>query len=325
MKTARIVFAGTPEFALASLEALVRAGVTPLAVLTQPDRPAGRGKKLTASPVRRFALTRQIPVWQPTTLKDPDVLARLRELEPDLLIVAAYGLLLPQAILNVPRLGCLNVHASLLPRWRGAAPIQAAILHGDDETGISLMQMEAGLDTGPVFARASLPIGANETAGKLHDRLAVLGGELLLDCLSAVLTETLTAMPQVEAEATYAAKIRTPDARLVWSQSAVELQRVIRAYNPVPGARFEYRGEVIKCWQAEIAAGGGDPAGQILAAGKDGIVVACGDGSLRLTQLQRPGRRRVSAAELTAQFDLQDEKRGRSSKKGVGFNFSAMN
>jgi len=208
--------------------------------------------------------------------------------------------------LDVPRLGCLNVHASLLPRWRGAAPIQAAILHGDNETGISLMQMEAGLDTGPVFARAPLPIGANETAGELHDRLAVLGGELLVDCLSAVLTETLTAMPQDEAAATYAAKIKTSDARLVWNQSAVDLQRMIRAYNPIPGARFECQGEVIKCWQAEIAEGGGKPAGKILAAGKDGIVVACGDGSLRLTQLQRPGRRRVSAAEFAAQFDLPE-------------------
>lgn len=306
MKNARIVFAGTPDFALASLAALVDAGVTPLAVLTQPDRPAGRGKKLTASPVKNFSRARDIPVWQPATLKDPDVLARLSELEPDLLIVAAYGLLLPQAILDVPRLGCLNVHASLLSRWRGAAPIQAAILHGDDQTGISLMQMEAGLDTGPVFARAPLPIGANETAGELHDRLAVLGGELLVDCLGAVLTQTLTAKPQDEAQATYAAKIKTADARLVWSQSAVDVQRMIRAYNPVPGARFEYQGEVIKCWQAEIAEDGNNPAGKILAADKDGIVVACGDGSLRLTQLQRPGRRRVTAAEFATQFDLQE-------------------
>ncbi len=306
MKNATVVFAGTPDFALASLEALVKAGVTPVAVLTQPDRPAGRGKKLTASPVKHFARARDIPVWQPATLKDADILAVLGKLEADLLIVAAYGLLLPQAILDVPRLGCLNVHASLLPRWRGAAPIQAAILHGDDETGISLMQMEAGLDTGPVFARAPLAIGAAETAGDLHDRLAVFGGKLLAEQLSAILAGELAAMSQDEAGVTYAPKIKTSDARLVWSESALELHRTVRAYNPVPGARFEYQGEVIKCWQAETAEAGGDPAGRILAADKDGIVVACGNGSLRLTQLQRPGRRRVSAAEFAAQFDFRE-------------------
>lgn len=304
MTNARVVFAGTPDFALASLQALVAAGVTPLAVLTQPDRPAGRGKKLTASPVKQFALAQKIAVWQPATLKDPEVVSALSELEPELLIVAAYGLLLPQAILDVPGLGCLNVHASLLPRWRGAAPIQAAIAHGDVESGISLMRMEAGLDTGPVFARAPLPIGANETAGELHDRLAILGGELLLDCLSAILTGRLSTIPQNDDEATYAAKIRTADARLVWGESAIDLRRRVRAYNPVPGARFSYRGEAVKCWQADVVAGGVHPAGRILAADKEGIVVACGDGSLRLTQLQRPGRRRVTAAEFAAQFDL---------------------
>ncbi len=310
MTNARVIFAGTPDFALASLQALVDAGVIPLAVLTQPDRPAGRGKKLTASPVKQFALAQNIPVWQPATLKDSDVFSALSELEPELLIVAAYGLLLPQAILDVPRLGCLNVHASLLPRWRGAAPIQAAIAHGDVESGVSLMRMEAGLDTGPVFARAPLPIGANETAGELHDRLAILGGELLVDCLSAILAGRLSTIPQNDDEATYAAKIRTSDARLLWSESAIDLHRSVCAYNPVPGARFSYRGEVVKCWQADVVAGGGHPPGRILAADKEGIVVACGEGSLRLTQLQRPGRRRVTAAEFAAQFDLAEGKDG---------------
>jgi len=312
MTNARVVFAGTPDFALASLASLVNAGVTPLAVLTQPDRPAGRGRQLTASPVKQFAQAKDLPVWQPATLKDADVFSALSELEPDLLVVAAYGLLLPQAILDVPRLGCVNVHASLLPRWRGAAPIQAAILHGDAETGISLMQMEAGLDTGSDFARAPLLIGENETAGALHDRLAVLGGELLVDCLRAILTETLPAIPQDDDEATYAAKICTSDARLVWSESAIDLHRKIRAYNPVPGARFSYQGEVVKCWQADVVVGSGHPAGRILAADREGIVVACGDGSLRLTQLQRPGRRRVTAAEFAAQFELGDSHGGPS-------------
>jgi len=302
MKKPNILFAGTPEFALASLKALVEAGVAPRVVLTQPDRPSGRGKKMTPSPVKVFANSRDIPVWQPETLKDPVVVADLKALQPDLLIVAAYGLLLPQAILDVPRCGCLNVHASLLPRWRGAAPIQAAILNGDRKTGISLMQMEAGLDTGPVFVRASLDIGDDETAGALHDRLAVLGGELLIRHLAEVMTATLSAEPQDETDATYAAKIRTADARMDWALPAINLQRLVRAYNPVPGARFHCRGEMIKCWDAEVAATDSEPVGKILSADKYGIVVACGQGSLRLMELQRPGKRRVTAAEFAAQL-----------------------
>ncbi len=302
MKKPNILFAGTPEFALASLKALVSADFVPRVVLTQPDRPSGRGKKMTASPVKEFANSCDIPVWQPETLKDPVVAADLRALEPDLLIVAAYGLLLPQAILDVPRCGCLNVHASLLPRWRGAAPIQAAILNGDEKTGISLMQMDAGLDTGPVFVRESLAIGADEMAGALHDRLALLGGELLTRHLTAIMAAAQGAEPQDDADATYAAKIRTVDACMDWTLPAIDLQRRVRAYNPVPGARFGHGGEMIKCWQADVADMDGEPTGKILSADKHGIVVACGQGSLRLMQLQRPGRRRVTAAEFASQL-----------------------
>jgi len=191
MNTAKLLFAGTPDFALASLRALVNAGFVPAAVLTQPDRPAGRGKKLTASPVKKFALEEKIPLWQPETLKDPEVVSKMIDMRPDVIIVAAYGLILPPAVLDIPRHGCLNVHASILPRWRGAAPIQQALLEGDSETGISLMQMEAGLDCGPVFVCSVTSIGASETAGELHDRLALLGGELLVARLAEILDGTL--------------------------------------------------------------------------------------------------------------------------------------
>jgi len=307
VKKARVVFAGTPDFALASLKALISAGVTPLTVLTQPDRRAGRGKKMTPSPVKTFSNTHEISVWQPHSLTSADVIAKLAALAPDLVIVSAYGLLLPQEFLDVPRRGCLNVHASLLPRWRGAAPIQAAILSGDDETGVSLMRMEAGLDTGAVFQRSSLAIGPDESAGELYDRLATLGGEVLVENLAAILDGAMTATPQDEAAATHASKIKKSDAVLRWDQPATDLHRLIRAYDPVPGARFEFRGEDIKCWRAGLAEGEHQKAGKILSVDKGGIVVACGDGSLRLTQLQRPGRGRVTAAEFASQFDLQDD------------------
>jgi methionyl-tRNA formyltransferase len=303
---ARIIFAGTPDFALASLRALVDAGRVPVTVLTQPDRPAGRGKKLTASPVKLYAEARGIPVQQPATLRDPGAVAALAALEPDLMIVAAYGLILPQAALDVPRLGCVNVHASLLPRWRGAAPIQAAILAGDPATGVSLMQMEAGLDSGPVYAREAIDIGPDETGGELHDRLALLGGELLVRHLDAILADELRAEAQDDARATYAGTIRKSDAILDWSRPASELHRQVRAYNPVPGACFEFGGEVIKCWRSRLGSADATPAGRVLSATRDGIEVACGEGSLILAELQRPGRKRVSAAEFAAQFDLDD-------------------
>ena len=303
MTSPRIIFAGTPDFALASLRALVAAGHAPCAVLTQPDRPAGRGKRLTASPVKRFALDNDVPVLQPATLRDAEQVAALAALEPDLMVVAAYGLILPQAMLDVPRAGCLNVHASLLPRWRGAAPIQAAILAGDEQTGVCLMAMEAGLDTGPVFACESTDIGERETAGELHDRLAHAGGELLVRHLEDIVAGRLVARPQDDALATYAPKIRPAEAQLDWQRDAVELARRVRAYNPVPGAWFMLGDERVKCWQAHPVAGSG-PAGSVLAAGSDGVDVACARGVLRLERLQRPGKRPVTAVEFAAQVDL---------------------
>ncbi|MDJ0904592.1 MAG: methionyl-tRNA formyltransferase [Woeseiaceae bacterium] len=303
MELPRIIFAGTPDFALASLQALVAAGHVPCAVLTQPDRPAGRGKQLTASPVKKFAEAEGMPVLQPATLRDDDEVATLADLEPDVMIVAAYGLILPQAVLDVPRAGCLNVHASLLPRWRGAAPIQAAILAGDAQTGVCLMQMEAGLDTGPVFACAPVDIGAHESAGRLHDRLAAAGGELLVTHLDDILAGGLEARPQDDALATYAPKVRPADAQLDWQLDAAELERMVRAYNPAPGAWFMAGDERTKCWEARRVAGDATP-GTVLAAGADGVVVACGQGALRLETLQRPGKRAVTAAEYAGQIDF---------------------
>ena len=304
MSGRRILFAGTPEFALASLRALCESGVVPLAVYTQPDRPAGRGKKLKASPVKQFALAQNIEVRQPAVLKDSDVTSEMAEFNADLMIVAAYGLILPQAILDLPRHGCLNVHASLLPRWRGAAPIQAAILAGDEETGISLMKMTAGLDSGPVFARRSVRIGENETAGELHDRLASLGGEMLCERLPDILEGRLLSHAQDESLVTYAGKITRNDAAMNWGNTATELLRQVRAYNPTPGAFFDIEGEQVKCWSAMRLDPQGEAAGTVVAAGRDGIDVACGDGALRMLELQRPGRGRVNAGEFANQMSL---------------------
>ena len=302
-----IVFAGTPDFALASLEALVEADFRPKAVYTQPDRPAGRGKKLTQSPVKLYAEQLGIPVLQPRTLKDDAAARELEAFEPDLLVVAAYGLLLPQRILDVPARGCLNVHASILPRWRGAAPIQAAILEGDAETGISLMQMEAGLDTGPVFVSEAIPIADDDTAGSLHDRLAALGGELLVKNITAIADGRLEPVPQDDDAATYAGKIRTEDARLDWRDDAAALARKVRAFNPVPGSFFTVDGQRIKCWQARAIDDVSDTPGKVVDISKSGVLVACGGGALLLEQVQRAGKGRVTARQLADAIDLSDK------------------
>ncbi|MFQ5610269.1 MAG: methionyl-tRNA formyltransferase [Woeseiaceae bacterium] len=303
----RVLFAGTPDFGLASLSALFDSGTKPVAIYTQPDRPAGRGRVLTASPVKRYALEQNIPVYQPTSLRDKVVVEELRELEPDLLIVAAYGLILPKQVLDIPTQGCLNVHASLLPRWRGAAPIQAAILAGDETTGISLMSMTEGLDSGPVYTSKAIRIGASENAGQLHGRLAALGGKLLVRHIDEILAGELLAAEQDESRATCAPKIQTMDAVLDWQLSAVELARRVRAYNPVPGAFFIGGEERIKCWQAGAVDAGGPVAGTVLSSDRDGIMVSCGEGALNMQRLQRPGKSDVSAAEFAAQVDLLGE------------------
>ncbi len=303
MTSPRIIFAGTPDFALASLTALVESGSAPVAVLTQPDRPAGRGKKLTASPVKRYAEAQGIPVMQPVTLRDDAVAAALAALQPDLMVVAAYGLILPQNVLDIPTHGCLNVHASALPRWRGAAPIQAAILAGDASTGVSLMAMTAGLDCGPVFHIDRIAIGEDETAGDLHDRLAELGGAALVEHLDSILAGELRATEQDESQTTYAPKIEKSDAAIDWSRPAADLARCVRAYNPFPGAYF-FSGETrIKAWRATAVDGAAEP-GTVLRCDREGVVVACGSGALRLDELQLPGKRRVAAREFAGQLDL---------------------
>lgn len=291
-----IIFAGTPEFAAVGLRDIVAAGHHVSLVLTQPDRPAGRGMALQASPVKRLAQELSIPVFQPASLKDAAVQAQLAEVGAEVMVVAAYGLILPQAVLDLPRLGCLNIHASLLPRWRGAAPIQRAILAGDSETGVCIMQMEAGLDTGPVLARGVVPIGVEETAGGLHDRLAMLGANLTVDVLARL---PLPAEPQPLEGVTYAAKLDKAEARIAWERPARELDRLIRAFNPFPGAQAMWGETGVKIWQARQEAGEGTP-GEILAADKQGILVACGEGALRILELQKAGGKRLPVAQFMA-------------------------
>lgn len=287
---ARIVFAGTPDFAVPSLRSLLSSGAEVPLVLTQPDRPAGRGRRLSQSPVKREALAHGIEVYQPTGL-GAGALGEYGKTAPDLMVVVAYGLLLPSWLLDWPRLGAINVHASLLPRWRGAAPIQAAILAGDAETGVSIMQMDPGLDTGPVYCRRSLAIGPEENAGRLHDRLAQLGGESLQDSLREILTGALSPVPQDDAGVTYAPKIKKADGLLDWAQSAKELGRRVRAFNPWPVSEtVSADGTRIRIWEAvALEEACAQPVGSVVAANKQGIDVATGEGILRILSLQPPG------------------------------------
>lgn len=303
----RLIFAGTPEFAACALKALIAAGHTIALVLTQPDRPSGRGMKLTPSPVKAVALQHGLPVYQPSTLRDVEAQACLRAVSAEVMIVAAYGLILPQAVLDIPPRGCINLHASLLPRWRGAAPIQRAILAGDAETGITLMQMDAGLDTGAMLSRHPLTIGAEETAGELHDRLAILGGAAIVDLLSQ--RAAAPGAPQDERLATYAAKIDKAQARLDWHRPALELLRQVRAYHPVPGAWTLLEGEPFKVWRAEIAgdeigAGGKGAPGTVLSGAGGGMLIACATGALRLLEVQVAGGRRLTADAFLAGHPL---------------------
>jgi methionyl-tRNA formyltransferase len=295
----KVVFAGTPEFAAVALRALLDAGFDIPLVLTQPDRPAGRGQKLVASPVKQVALAHGIPVNQPERLKDSATHQPLIDTAPDVLVVAAYGLILPQAVLDIPRRGCLNIHASLLPRWRGAAPIQRAIEAGDTETGVTIMQMEAGLDTGPMLLSHMLEIGAGETAATLHDKLALLGGQLIVRALKDI--DSLKPVPQPLEGVTYAGKIDKAEAVIDWTQPAELIERRIRAFDPFPGCLARLEDTVIKVWRARPAAGSGQP-GEILAVTPDGITVACGEGALSLVELQKPGGSRLAGADFLRGF-----------------------
>ncbi len=297
----RLAFAGTPEFAAQALQAIIEAGHEVVLVLTQPDRPAGRGMKLTPSAVKRCALAHGLVVDQPEKLRTAAQRAALVAAAPDVLVVAAYGLLLPREVLELPRLGCINIHASLLPRWRGAAPIQRAIEAGDAETGITIMQMDEGLDTGAMLLRRTLPILPADTAASLHDRLAKLGAQAIVDALAALAGEGLTAEAQPDAGVTYAAKIGRAEASIDWTRPAAELERQLRAFDPFPGSSAQLGDATIKLWSAEVVAGVGEP-GSVLEAGDSGIVIACGEDALRVTELQRPGSRRLTAAEFLRGF-----------------------
>lgn len=299
----RVAFAGTPEFAAVALRALLTAACNVPLVLTQPDRPAGRGMKLTPSPVKRVALEAGIAVDQPEKLRTAEQRAALAACAPDVLVVAAYGILLPPEALGIPRLGCINIHASLLPRWRGAAPIHRAIEAGDAETGITIMQMDEGLDTGPMLLRRSLPISSDDTTGSLHDRLAVLGGELLVEALERLQAGDLPATPQPAVGVTYAAKIAKRESSIDWREPSEVLARCMRAFDPFPGAVSDLRDTPIKFWRATPAEGAGAP-GEVLAADRDGVVVACGAGAIRALELQRPGNRRMAVEEFLRGFPI---------------------
>ncbi|HDS1631914.1 MULTISPECIES: methionyl-tRNA formyltransferase [Stenotrophomonas] len=303
----RIVFAGTPEFAVSSLRAAARHHEV-VAVYTQPDRPAGRGRGLAPSPVKLEAVARGIPVYQPESLKDEAAQQQLRDLQPDLMVVVAYGLILPKAVLAIPTHGCWNVHASLLPRWRGAAPIQRAIQAGDAKTGVCLMQMEAGLDTGPVLLHQELPIAATDTGGQLHDKLAELGAQVLSDGLGLLRAGIKPiARPQPEQGVTYAHKLDKAEARLDWALDAEALARTVRAFNPWPIAEATLAGERVRIHGAvALDEAHGQAPGTVLAASRDGIDIACGQGALRLRVLQREGGKAITAADyLNARRDLR--------------------
>lgn len=293
----RLVFAGTPEFARCSLAAILDAGHQVALVLTQPDRPSGRGMRPAESAVKRFAQEHALAVFQPATLKDPESIAKVVAAQAQALVVAAYGLLLPQAVLDCAPFGALNVHASLLPRWRGAAPIQRAILAGDLESGITIMKMDAGLDSGPMLAQTAIPIREVDDAGTLHDRLASLGAEMIVSALAAVETGRASYTPQPAAGVTYARKVDKSESVLDWSRPAAELARAVRAFRPAPGAASTLYGATVKIWSARIERGAGTP-GETLAVGPQEILVACGEGALAITQLQRAGGKRLSTAEF---------------------------
>jgi methionyl-tRNA formyltransferase len=309
MAPLEILFAGTPDFSVPTLKALMDAGHSIKAVYTQPDRPAGRGRRLAASPVKEAALANGLPVLQPKTLRDDQAIEVLHRHEADLMVVVAYGLLLPQQVLDAPRLGCINLHASLLPRWRGAAPIQRCILAGDAESGVTIMRMEAGLDTGPMYLKQRIPLDTRETGGSLHDKLATLGADALIEALPGIADGTRIPEDQDDSLATYAKKLGKEEASLDWTRPAVEIDRRIRAFDPWPVAQTRLGETRVRLWGSELPVGetGSEPPGRVLATGRAGIDVVTGKGLLRITRLQLPGKRPMTAAEFLNARRLEGE------------------
>lgn len=300
-KNSNIVFAGTPEFSVPCLSKLIEDGYQVCAVYTKPDRPKGRGQKIAKSPVKEFALAHHLPIYQPETLKDPSAREQLMDLKPDLMIVVAYGLILPEAILKIPKLGCINVHASLLPRWRGAAPIQQAVLAGDEQSGITIMQMDVGLDTGDILYQKACSIERKDTSKMLHERLAVLGSLALIESLEKLINNNLKPVAQDDSQATYAHKINKEDGNLDWTEPSKLLERKIRAFNSSPVAYTHLESNVIRIWEAEILNVKVEPTtlpGTLLQISKHGIDVATGDQILRLTKLQLPGGRPLEVQDI---------------------------
>jgi methionyl-tRNA formyltransferase len=301
----RTVFMGTPDFALQTLQALIDAGCNLVGVYTQPDRPKGRGKQLAAPPVKELALKHDIPVYQPLKLRQPEAVAELETLAPDLIVVVAYGQILPKSVLDIPRHGCINVHASLLPKYRGAAPINKAIIDGETETGITTMYMDVGLDTGDMLIKKSLSIGPQESAGELHDRLAGLGRETMEETLQQLCDGTLQREVQDDDQSTYASMMKKEDGRIDWSRTSVEVHNQVRGLDPWPGAYTSFNGELLKLAKTSPEAADGGKPGTVVSADKNGVLIACGSGTLLIKELQLAGRKRLAAGDFLRGCNLE--------------------
>jgi len=304
MDRLRIVFMGTPDFACPTLTRLIERGEDLIAVVTQPDRPKGRGQKLLPPPVKVIAEAHGIPVLQPLKVRAPEVVAQIRELKPDLIVVVAFGQILPQSLLDIPRHGCINIHASLLPRYRGAAPLNWCLINGETETGITTMMMDAGLDTGDMLVKRSIPIGPDEDAQSLHDRLSLLGADTIDETLDRLLAGTLTREKQDDSLSCYAPMLKKEDGRIDWAREPQQIKNLVRGFTPWPGAYTSLESKTLKLYKVSVAEGSGTP-GEVIATGKDGIIVACGSGSIRIEELQLEGRKRLSAAEFLAGYRLE--------------------